>query len=130
VGLAMAYFANIDGSGIVLNVISISNLVIGEPEKTFPETEQPGIDFINNTLGFSGEWKQTSYNKNFRKNYAGIGYAYDASRDAFIPPQPFQSWILNENTYTWDSPVPYPNDGEKYEWNEENKEWRNINDPV
>ena len=126
----MAYFANIDGSGIVLSVISISNLVIGEPEKTFPETEQLGVDFIINTLGFSGEWKQTSYNKNFRKNYAGIGYTYDASRNAFIPPQPFQSWILNENTCTWDSPVPYPNDGEKYEWNEENKEWRNINDLV
>ena len=89
-----------------------------------------------------GEWLQTSYNtrggihydpetnepsvdqsKAFRKNYAGIGYTYDSQRDAFIPPQPYPSWTLNEETCLWYSPVPYPTDGEPYIWNEENQTW-------
>ena len=87
-----------------------------------------------------GEWIQTSYNTRggqhydpetgevddgtpLRKNYAGIGFTYDADRDAFIPPQPFASWTLNETTCLWESPVAYPDDGEKYEWNEETTTW-------
>jgi hypothetical protein len=122
----MAYFANLNESGVVLTVISINNSVIGEPEKSFPETELLGIDFISNTLGLSGAWKQTSYNGNFRKNYAGTGYTYDTQRDAFIPPKPYPSWILDESTCLWNPPIPYPNDGHRYEWDEETKSWKEI----
>ena len=64
--------------------------------------------------------------KALRKNYAGIGYTYDATRDAFIPPQPFNSWTLNEDTCLWDSPVPYPEDGKLYKWNEEILNWEEV----
>ena len=71
--------------------------------------------------------KRTSYNGNYRKNYAGIGYYYDSIRDAFIPPKPFPSWTLNEESCLWDSPVPYPNDGKMYKWNEDILNWQEIN---
>lgn len=103
-------------------------------------------DFFNNFVDDSpGQWIQTSYNtrggvhykpntnepsedqsKALRKNYAGIGYTYDSVRDAFIPPQPFNSWILNEDTCLWDSPVPYPTDGKLYKWNEELVNWEEV----
>ena len=103
-------------------------------------------DFFNNFVDDSpGQWIQTSYNtrggvhykpntnepsedqsKALRKNYAGIGYTYDATRDAFIPPQPFNSWILNEDTCLWDSPVPYPADGKLYKWNEKIVNWEEV----
>lgn len=103
-------------------------------------------DFFNNFVDDSpGQWIQTSYNtrggvhykpntsepsedqsKALRKNYAGIGYTYDATRDAFIPPQPFNSWTLNEDTCLWDSPVPYPADGKLYKWNEELVNWEEV----
>jgi len=103
-------------------------------------------DFFNNFVDDSpGQWIQTSYNtrggvhyqpntnepsedqsKALRKNYAGIGYTYDSTRDAFIPPQPFNSWTLNEDTCLWDSPVPYPEDGKLYEWNEELVNWEEV----
>ena len=71
----------------------------------------------------SGNWRQTSYNNTFRKNYAGIGYTYDEQRDAFIPPKSYPSWILNEDTCLWDPPTPSPNDGYNYIWNEETLSW-------
>ena len=71
--------------------------------------------------------KRTSYNGNIRKNYAGIGYRYDEDLDAFIPPKPFDSWTLNEDTCQWEAPVPHPNDGEVYTWNEEAQSWDQIN---
>jgi len=81
-------------------------------------------DFINSgAVGDSFLWVQTSYNGNFRKNYAGVGMTYDSVRDAFIAPQPFNSWILNEDTCQWDSPVPYPDDGKKYSWDEDITNW-------
>ena len=81
-------------------------------------------DFINSgAVGDSFNWVQTSYSGSFRKNYAGIGYAYDATRDAFIPPQPYPSWTLNEDTCQWDSPVPYPTDDLMYSWDEETLAW-------
>jgi hypothetical protein len=70
-----------------------------------------------------GDWKQTSYNGNIRKNYAGIGYTFDAGRDAFIAPQPFPSWILDEKSCQWESPVPMPTDGKRYQWDESAKAW-------
>ena len=103
-------------------------------------------EFFNNFVDDSpGQWIQTSYNtrggvhynpntnepsedqsKALRKNYAGIGYTYDATKDAFIPPQPFNSWTLNEDTCLWDSPVPYPEDGKLYKWNEELVNWEEV----
>ena len=103
-------------------------------------------DFFNNFVDDSpGQWIQTSYNtrggvhykpntngpsedqsKALRKNYAGIGYTYDSTRDAFIPPQPFNSWTLNEDTCLWDSPVAYPTDGKFYKWNEEILNWEEV----
>jgi hypothetical protein len=83
--------------------------------------------FINlGAVGDSFLWVQTSYNGNFRKNYAGIGFTYDSTRDAFIAPQPYNSWILNEDTCQWDSPVPYPTDDKKYTWDEATISWKEI----
>ena len=88
-------------------------------------------DFINSgVVGDSFLWIQTSYNKNFRKNYAGIGHTYDETRDAFIPPQPYESWTLNEDTCLWEAPVAYPNDDKIYQWNEDNQEWELIDNSV
>ena len=94
-------------------------------------------DFFNTFVDTSpGEWIQTSYNTYggvhklggtpLRKNYAGTGYTYDKTRDAFIPPKPYESWTLNEETCLWDSPVPYPDDGEPYIWNEETQTWEKL----
>jgi hypothetical protein len=82
-------------------------------------------DFINSgAVGDSFLWVQTSYNNNFRKNYAGIGFTYDSTRDAFIAPQPYNSWTLNEDTCQWQAPVTYPDDGKLYDWDEENTNWK------
>ena len=81
---------------------------------------------INWSSGYT-QWKQTSYNGSFRKNYAGIGYFYDEQRNAFIPPKPFESWILNEDSCQWQSPIPMPTDENMYRWNETNQEWEVVN---
>jgi len=84
-------------------------------------------NFINSgAVGDSFLWVQTSYNGNFRKNYAGIGYTYDKGRDAFIPPKPYPSWLLNEDTCLWDAPTPMPADDQRYTWNEETSNWNLI----
>ena len=84
-------------------------------------------DFINSGLvGDSFLWVQTSYNGNFRKNYAAIGFTYDKTRDAFIPPQPYPSWTLDETTCQWEAPVDYPDDGNMYTWNETDQQWENA----
>lgn len=123
----MAYFAKVNDLGVVEKVISVSNLVLGEPHVLFPETEQLGSDFIVNTLGLGGNWKQTSYNRSFRKNYAGVGFLFDESRNAFIPPRPYPSWLLDEQTCLWVSPVPYPQDQKMYIWDEEEIAWKEVN---
>jgi hypothetical protein len=115
----MAHFAKLDENNIVLSVLVVDNnelLIDGV------ENEQEGIDFLANLTGHS-LWKQTSYNKNFRKNYAGVGYTYDETRDAFIVIKPFDSWVLNEDTCQWEAPVAYPDDGKRYDWNEETTSW-------
>ena len=101
----MSHFAKVE-NGIVTTVIVA--------EQDFINSGQVGDSFL---------WVQTSYNNNFRKNYAGIGYAYDAGRDAFIAPTPFPSWVLNEQTCQWESPVPMPTDGKMYSWDEETLNW-------
>jgi len=122
----MAYFAQIENN-IVQQVISISNNDAPDPA---PSNSEPlGQAFIANVLKLGGTWKQTSYNGTFRKHYAGIGYTYDNVLDAFIPPQPYPSWILNQETCSWESPVPYPEDDNRYYWNEETGEWIEIDTP-
>jgi len=114
----MAHFAKLGVGNIVEQVIVVSNDIA--------ITEQAGVDFINKLFNTRDVWKQTSYNNNIRKNFAGIGYSYDQSRDAFIPKKPFNSWILNETTCLWNAPVAYPTDGGKYTWNETNLNWEII----
>jgi|TARA_R100000315_G_scaffold57601_1_gene32322 hypothetical protein len=125
----MAHFAKLNSENIVEEVLVVSNEVA--------TNEQAGVDFLNNLLKTSDTWKQTSYNTvggvhklggtPFRKNYAGVGYKYDESRDAFISPKPYNSWTLNETSCSWEAPTPYPNDGNLYIWDEENLRWNLIN---
>jgi hypothetical protein len=117
----MAYFAKLGTGNIVEQVISINNAVITDDNGI--EQEQLGNDFINKLYNTRDVWKQTSYNNNIRKNYAGIGYQYDQQRDAFIAPKPFNSWVLNEDTCRWEAPVARPTDGNEYTWNESTLTW-------
>jgi hypothetical protein len=86
------------------------------------ENEAVGIHFLKNIFGATTEWKQTSYNNNIRKQYAGIGFTYDETNDVFIAPKPYESWTLDDN-FDWEAPTSYPDDGEDYIWNEDNQEW-------
>jgi hypothetical protein len=114
----MAHFAKIE-NGIVTQVIVVANSDTASADGT--EKEYIGQAFCERLFG--GDWKQTSYNANFRKNYAGIGYTYDAGRDAFIAPQPYASWALDEATCQWNAPVPMPTDGKMYSWDEDSQAW-------
>ena len=118
----MAYFAELDENNVVLRVLSVSDDDAPDPA---PDNEQQGIDFLAG-LGLGSNWKQTSFNATCRKNYAGIGYIFDAARDAFIPPQPFASWVLNEATCQWEPPVSYPTDGKFYYWDEDTTSWKEV----
>jgi|TARA_R100001460_G_scaffold68709_1_gene109286 hypothetical protein len=116
----MAHFAKIGLNNKVTDVQVVVNEVLHDSNGV--EQENIGIDFLTKLTGWS-LWRQTSYNGNFRKNYAGIGYTYDEDRDAFISPKPFTSWILNEETCRWEAPVAYPDDGQRYSWNETTTSW-------
>ena len=121
----MAHFSKLDSENKVLKVVVVSNDIV--------TTEQDGVDFLNNLHNSNDVWKQTSYNTYggqhrlggtpFRKNYAGIGYTYNEDKDAFIPPKPYNSWILNETTCLWVAPVQYPTDNQDYIWNETSQTW-------
>ena len=118
----MAHFAKLGKGNIVERVAVVSNDVA--------TTEQAGIDFLNNLYGTRDVWKQTSYNGNIRKNYASVGFKYDRTRDAFIPPSPYNSWVINETTCLWEAPIPKPNEDTneiRYEWNEDNRAWQQKN---
>ena len=119
----MAHFAQLENN-VVKQVIVVSNKDTSNEQGV--EDENIGIAFCSNLLG--GTWKQTSYNAKIRKNYAGIGYTYDEGRDAFIPPKPYNSWLLDEDTCQWKAPVDYPTDDKRYTWNEETLAWDAIND--
>lgn len=116
----MAHFAQIENN-IVTQVIVVSNNDVND--LPFPDSEPLGVAFCQSLFGADTEWKQTSYNRNFRKNYASIGGQYDAALDAFIPPKPYPSWVLNTETCLWDPPIPYPNDGKYYLWDEATQSW-------
>src|SRR6056300_397649 len=118
----MAHFAKLGTGNIIEKVEVVSNDIA--------TTEQAGVDFLNNLYDTRDVWKQTSYNNNIRKNYAMIGGKYDKTRDAFIPPKPFNSWTLNETTCLWEAPTPRPeltqeqiDNGNYYIWNETNQTW-------
>ena len=111
----MAHWAELDENNVVLRVL------VGDNND--PNGDE-GYQWLLDNLG--GTWVQTSYNaatNGFRKNFAGIGYTYDEELDAFVPPKPFESWVLNEETALWEPPVPYPTDGELYAWDEEITSW-------
>lgn len=117
----MAYFAKLNDNNIVIEVDAVDDSNCGD--MPFPESEPIGVAFLTQWSGGYTNWKQTSYNANFRKNYAGIGYTYDATLDAFIPPKPYPSWLLNINICQWEAPIPYPNDGKEYYWDEQTQSW-------
>jgi hypothetical protein len=104
----MAHFAK-------LNNNTVTEIIVAE--KDFINSGKVGDEFL---------WMQTSYNSNFRKNYAGVGYTYDKTRDAFIPPKPYASWILVEDTCQWKAPSDYPDDGKVYEWDEDTTAWVEV----
>ena len=130
----MASFAKIGLNNKVIEVVSVNNEVLKDSNGV--EQESIGVDFLTKLTGYP-IWKQTSYNTvggihnnggtPFRKNHAGIGYTYDEDRDAFIPKKPYNSWILNEQTCNWESPVARPDDNNIYNWNENIKTWELIN---
>ena len=120
----MAHFAKLDNSNKVIRVDVLSNVVITDENDV--EQEQLGIDFLTNFYGGVGWYKQTSYNENFRKNFAGVDYTYDGIRDAFIAPQTYPSWTLNEDTCRWEAPIAYPDDGKGYIWNEGTTSWIEV----
>lgn len=127
----MAYFAELDQNNIVLRVISVGDWVT--VDEAGVEHEEWGQAFCRKLFGQNTIWKQTSYNTKagqhisgktpFRKNYAGVGFVYDPQKDAFIPPKPFLSWVLNNDMAIWEPPVPAPNDGKKYVWDEPTISW-------
>jgi hypothetical protein len=117
----MAHFAKLDENNNVLAVHVVNNDVITIDGN---ESEQVGIDFLTQLHNYP-LWKQTSYNSTFRKNYAGVGMHYDSIRDAFISPQPFPSWTLDENA-DWQPPVTRPTDGKPYTWSEDDLTWKEV----
>lgn len=117
----MAHFAKLDENNTVTQVIVVAN---EELMVNGVESEQKGVDFCRALFG--GVWKQTSYNGKFRKNYAGVGFSYDAARDAFVPPKPWASWVLNETTCLWEPPVPRPSDGKIHAWDEPTQQWIEV----
>jgi len=111
----MAHFAEINENNIVTRVLVVDNSL-----------EHRGQDFLANDVGLGGTWVQTSYNKNFRGNFAAIGYVYDKDLDVFYSPQPYSSWTLDTDKWIWVAPVAYPEDGLLYEWSEDSQEWVEI----
>jgi hypothetical protein len=114
----LAHFVRLE-NGVVVQGIVVSNQDTADEHGV--EKEEIGIAFCSNLLG--GTWKQTSYNARIRKNYAGIGYTYDETLDAFVPPKPFASWILDTNKAQWKAPVDYPTEEGRFTWNEEKQSW-------
>lgn len=140
----MAHYAKISENNIVEQVVVVNNE--DTLDENGNESEYIASIFLQSVIGLGSNWKKTSYNtrggiyrhsitnepvedqsKAFRKNYAGIGYTYDEQRDAFIPPKPFSSWILNEFSCLWEAPIPRPTGNDPYKWNEETQTWDSMN---
>ena len=116
----MAHFAKIGLNNKIIEIQSVVNEVLHDSNGV--EQEVNGIDFLTKLTGWS-IWKQTSYNGNFRKNYASVGGTYDKAKDAFIAPKPYPSWVLVEDTCQWEAPTAMPDDGQTYEWDEDTTAW-------
>ena len=121
----MAHFAQLDTESIVTQVIVVNNATIDN--LPFPESEPVGIAFCQSLFGDDTIWAQTSYNASFRYNYAGVGFTFDVTAQAFIPPKPYPSWLLNTETCQWQAPTPYPSDGNMYTWDEATQSWVKVN---
>lgn len=121
----MAHFAQVNEFDIVQQVIVVADSDCLDANGQ--ESEAVGAAFCHNLLG--GRWLQTSYNNNMRVRFAGIGYKYDAVRNAYIPPQPYLSWVFDETTLDWAAPVPYPTDGKSYVWDEAIQNWVEVPTP-
>lgn len=117
----MAHFAQLDENNVVSQVVVVSDVDTCNEEGF--EVEEIGQQFLKNMYGQETTWLKTSYHGNIRKNYAGIGYTYDKKLDAFIPPKPFKSWILDETICQYVAPVPMPDQNKIYFWDEENQKW-------
>lgn len=116
----MAHFAQLDENNVVTQVIVVGNNELLDANGR--EREELGVAFCQRLFG--GNWKQTSYNHNMRVRYAGIGYSYNADIDAFVPPKPFASWVLNNTTANWEAPIPMPVvEGKMYYWDEATTSW-------
>ena len=122
----MAHFAQLDSNNVVTQVIVVGNKDTADANGV--EKEHIGAAFCERLFG--GTWKQTSYNGSIRKNYAGIGYTYNVSLDAFVPPKPYASWVLNNDTAQWDAPTPMPTDDKKYSWDEATTSWVEMAEAV
>lgn len=118
----MAHFAKLDENNVVTQVIVVANSDTADASGV--EKEHIGAAFCERLFG--GTWKQTSYNGNKRKNYAGIGFTYREDIDAFVPPKPHASWVLNETTAHWEAPVAMPDDGGMYTWDEDSQSWVEV----
>lgn len=116
----MAHFAQLDENNFVTQVIVIHN---NELLDNGVESEEKGIQFCKSLYGEDTNWKQTSYNGTFRKNFAGVGFKYDSRRDAFLETRPYETWILNNDTCRWEAPTPCPNDGKRYFWDDFTNTW-------
>lgn len=115
----MAHFAKLNENNIVIDVNVVSNDALDQNNE-----EVSGIAFLTEWSGGYSNWKQTSFNRRIRKNFAGIGYIYDVERDAFIAPKPYNSWLFNEETCTWEAPVSKPDsNGNWYTWSEDTQNW-------
>ena len=119
----MAHFAQLNEVNTVVGVQVVDNSIITDADGV--EQEDLGVTFLA-SLNSGGWWKQTSYNGSFRKNYAGVGFTYDAGRNAFIAPKPYPSWVLVEDNCQWEAPTAMPDDGQAYEWNEDTTTWKII----
>jgi hypothetical protein len=122
----MAHFAQLDSNNVVTQVIVVGNSDTADANGV--EKEHIGAAFCERLFG--GNWKQTSYNGSIRKNYAGVGYTYNVSLDAFVPPKPYASWVLNNDTAQWDAPTPMPTDDKKYSWDEATTSWVEMAEAV
>lgn len=123
----MAHFAQLDENNIVTSIIVVDNKKCLDENGI--ESEEKGIEFCRQLLGENTNWVQTSYNNNFRVRYACIGFTYNKELDAFIPPKPYESWSLNENTYVWEPPLPLPTDEFDYVWDEDTISWKVVEIP-
>lgn len=124
----MAHFAELDSNNKVLRVIVVGNNDCKTPSGE--ESEEVGIAFCKSLFGQDSKWVQTSYNSSIRGKYAGVGDTYDVENDRFIAPSPFPSWVFDEDSYTWIAPVPYPNDGLTYKWDETTMSWVEVTSPT